>query len=410
MNQTEKNLFENKPVARAVAAMAVPTIISQTVTVIYNMADTFFVGQTGDPNQIAAANLCMPVFMFLTGFSNLFGIGGSSLISRSLGSGNSKKAEQAASFSIWVSLAVSLLYGILVFSFREMILFAFGANEETYLFCTQYLFWTVFVGAVPTVLNTLLAHLVRAEGHSRQAGMGMTMGALLNIVLDPVFIMGFKMEIAGAALATMISNTIAALYFIFFILSQKNSTAISLNPKKLSFRDHIPSEIILTGLPSALMSLMSTFSNVTLNRLMSSYSNKAIAGVGIAKRIDMLSFGVAIGISQGVVPLIGYNYTAKNFTRMKKAIKVTFIMAFSVTALCSVLLFTCAQPMVRAFIDDAETVLYGRSFQRIICITGPCIAVTLIIITTFQAVGKKVQPLFLSMLRKGILIFLLCFL
>lgn len=401
MEQTDKYLFESKPVAQAVMTMAVPTIISQIVTVIYNMADTFFVGQTGDPNQIAAANLCMPIFMFLTSFSNLFGIGGSSLISRSLGCGDIKKARQAASFSIWMSIMFSLFYGLLMYSCRRTILIAFGANEETYDFCAKYLFWTVYIGAVPTVMNTQLAHLVRAEGHSKQASIGMTLGALLNIVLDPVFIIILRMEIAGAAFATMISNSVAALYFLILINRMRNTTVIILNPKEFSLKNHIPSEIFLTGLPSALMSLMSTFSNVTLNKLMSGYSNEAIAGVGIAKRIDMLSFGVAIGISQGVVPLIGYNYAAKNYTRMKKAIKTTFFMALSVTTLCAVLLFTCAQPIVRAFIDDAKTVEYGKLFQRIICITGPCISVTLIVITVFQGVGKKVQPLFLSMLRKG---------
>lgn len=146
---------------------------------------------------------------------------------------------------------------------------------------------------------------------------------------------------------------------------------------------------------------MSTFSNITLNRLMASYCNQAIAGVGIAKKIDMLSFGIATGMSQGVVPLIGYNYSSKNHERMKKAILTIFILSLSVAFAFTLLLFTCAHPIVKAFIDDALTVEYGRTFQRIICITGPCISVTLIIITIFQSIGKKFQPLLLSLLRKG---------
>jgi multidrug efflux pump len=400
MISTENELFAKKPVPIAVFTLVVPTVISQLINVLYNMADTFFIGQTGNPNQMAAANLCMPMFFLLTGFANLFGIGGSSLISRCLGADNREKAKHAAAFSIWTSVLVSLCYGILVYLFRPVLLPAFGANEGTYAFCSQYLFWTVFIGAVPTVLSAQLAHLVRAEGLARQASIGMTIGALLNIILDPIFISVFGMQIAGAALATMLSNVVSLGYFLLLIAKKQNSV-ISFDLKNYTFKDHIPSEIFFTGLPSALMSLMSTFSNITLNKLLAAYSNEAIAGVGIAKKIDMLAFAVATGMSQGVVPLIGYNYSGKNCQRMKKAIKTTFLLSLCVSIVSAVLLFTCAHPIVRSFIDDPATISYGMRFQRIICITGPCISITLIVITVFQSVGKKTQPLVLSLLRKG---------
>lgn len=401
MTNTENELFAKKPVTVAVLTLVVPTVISQLITVLYNMADTFFIGQTGDPNQVAAANLCMPMFFLLTGFANLFGIGGASLIARCLGAGDGEKARRAASFSIWTSVLVSLCYGVAVYLFRPALLPAFGANEGTYAFCGQYLFWTVCVGAVPTVLSTEFAHLIRAEGFSKQASFGMMLGAVLNIILDPIFITVFDMQIAGAALATMLSNVVSVLYFLHHLIRRQRDTAIVLHPRFFTLSQHIPSEILLTGLPSAFMSLMSTFSNVTLNKLMASYSNEAIAGVGIAKKIDMLAFGVATGMSQGVVPLIGYNYSSGNFPRMKKAIRTTFMLSLGIATICAVLLFTCAHPIVKSFIDDALTVEYGQRFQRIICITGPCISVTLIIITIFQSVGRKTQPLLLSLLRKG---------
>jgi len=199
----------------------------------------------------------------------------------------------------------------------------------------------------------------------------------------------------------MISNLTATVYFIILIRKKGRNTVITLSPLAYSLQDNVPSEILLVGLPSALMSLMATVSNITLNRLMSSYSNEAIAGVGIAKKIDVLTFSIATGISQGVVPLVGYNYSAKNYERMKKVILTTFVFSFSVALVCAVLLFTCAQPIVKAFIDDALTVEYGQVFQRIICISGPCISVTLIIITVFQSMGRKFQPMLLSLLRKG---------
>ena len=401
MKTREEILFEDTAVVRAVLSLIVPTVISQLITVIYNMADTFFIGQIGDPNQVAAVSLCMPLFVFLTGLANLFGIGGSSLMARSLGMGNHQKARSAAAFAIWTAAGVSLLYGVGLFAVRAGLLPLVGANEETHAYCAQYIFWTITVGAVPTVLNQVLAHLVRAEGHSAQASFGVAMGGVLNIILDPIFIFPLGLEIAGAAIATMISNLIATLYFILLLARRRGKTDISFHPRHYTLGEKIPREVLLVGFPSCVMSMMATLSNVTLNKLMSGYSNAAIAGVGVAKKIDMLSVAVATGMSQGVLPLVGYNYSARNYKRMKSALKVDFLISFTVAVIGTVLLFTCAGPIVRAFIDDAETVRYGQRFQKIICITGPCISLTVLAITMFQAVGKKVQPSILSLLRKG---------
>ena len=191
-------LFTTISVPRAIISLVVPTVISQLITVIYNMADTFFIGQVGDPNQVAAVSLCMPLFIFLTGLANLFGIGGSSLISRCLGVKDIKKAKHTAAFSIWSALTISLIYGLLIWVLSPLLLPAIGSNEATYDFCRQYIFWTITMGAIPTVLNQALAHLVRSEGFSKQASFGMALGGVLNIILDPIFIFLFEMEVAGA--------------------------------------------------------------------------------------------------------------------------------------------------------------------------------------------------------------------
>lgn len=402
MNENQE-LFEKMPVPKAVISLVVPTVISQLITVIYNMADTFFIGQIGDPNQVAAVSLCMPLFLLLTGMANLFGIGGSSLISRSLGEGNLEKAKRVSVFSIWTSGIAAFLYGALVFAFRGYILPAVGANEATYDFCGRYLLWAVGIGAVPTVLSATFSHLVRAKGYSRQASFGMAMGGILNIILDPIFISLFGFEIAGAAIATMLSNVAATLYFMVLILRKRKTTVLSFHPQFYTLRMRIPFEVLLVGLPSCVMNLMGVFSNIFMNRLMVSYCNEAVAGIGIAKKIDMLAFAIATGMSQGVLPLIGYNYSSKNFKRMMSAVKTTFIYSLALALISTLFLLTCAGPIVRAFIDDPLTIEYGSLFQRIICVTCPCVSVSMIIITLFQAVGKKVQPLILSLLRKGIL-------
>ena len=397
----EEILFEEAPVGRAVLTLVIPTIISQLITVIYNMADTFFIGQIGDANQVAAVSLCMPIFVFLTGFANLFGIGGSSLMARSLGTGDHKKAKQTAAFSIWTAAAVSLIYGLGLLLMRETLLPILGADSETYDFCCQYMFWAITLGALPTVMNQALAHLVRAAGHASQASFGVALGGVMNILLDPIFIFTFRLEVAGAAIATMLSNVLAMLYYLVLLGRKSYAHDISFSPRYYTWGAGIPREVLLVGLPSFLMNMMGVFSNITINKLMSGYSNAAVAGIGVAKKIDMLSFAIATGMSQGVLPLIAYNYSARNIKRMKAALKTDFLFSFLTALVGTVFLFTCAGPIVRAFIDDPETVSYGGLFQKIICITGPCISVTMLAITSFQSVGKKIQPMVLSLLRKG---------
>ena len=401
MKTDNKELFESMPVRKAVLSLIVPTIISQLITVIYNMADTFFIGQLNDPNQVAAVSLCMPIFILLTGIANLFGIGGASLIARSLGKAEPEKARSAAAFSVWTAAGVALFYGLMLLVFRPVILPLVGANEGTYDFCYRYCFWTVTIGGVPTVMIALLAHLVRAEGYSKQASFGVALGGVLNILLDPIFISALGLAIAGAAIATMISNVVAVGYFVIFLYRRRKTTVITPYFRYYTWKQKIPKEILLVGLPSSLLNLMGVFSNIMLNKLLAGYCNEAVAGIGIAKKIDLMVFAISTGISQGVLPLIGYNYAAKNFKRMRDSVKTTLLFSLLVAVTCSTLLFTCAGPLVRAFIDDPMTVHYGQMFQRIICITGPCLAVAMTIIAVFQAVGKKVQPLILSFMRKG---------
>ena len=202
-------LFERMPVASAIISLAIPTIISQIIHIVYGIADTFFIGQLNDPNQVAAATLIMPPFLLLAAISNLFGIGGASLISRSLGAGDRDKARRCASFCMWTAAGVALIYGLIMFTFRSVIFPLLGSNEFTYKYCTSYALWTLAIGAVPTVLNPCLGHMVRAEGYSKEASFGVGMGGLLNMVLDPIFIFPLGLGVAGAAIATMLSNLVA---------------------------------------------------------------------------------------------------------------------------------------------------------------------------------------------------------
>lgn len=401
MNADRTELFEHTPVSRAVLALVVPTVLSQVITVVYNMADTFFIGQMNDPDQVAAATLSMPFFVMLTGIANLFGIGGASLISRSLGAGDREKARGCASFSLWTACAAAILYASAICLLRPVLLPWFGADAATYAYCADYVLWTTVIGGVPTVLSACLAHLVRAEGFSMQASVGIASGGVLNIILDPILIFSLELGVAGAALATMLSNTVACLYFVILVARNRQNMVIRFSSKQYTLGQGIPKEILQVGFSSFLMILMSIASNLTLNKLVVSYSNQAIAGMGIAKKIDTLAFAIANGMTQGVLPLIGYCFAAENHSRMRETIKTAFSYSLAVAAGGTVLLFVGAVPVIQAFIADAATVAYGQHFLRVVCITCPAVSAAMMIICIFQATGQKGKPLFLSLLRKG---------
>ena len=403
MEKTKKNeeLFRSVPVTRAILALAVPTVVSQIITIIYNMADTFFIGQLGDPKQVAAATLAMPLFMFMTALSNLFGVGGASLISRFLGADEREKASRCCAFCIWTAALAAAVYGVLVLLSRPTLMPVLGANEETFGMASSYLFWTIGLGALPTVMNPALAHLIRAEGYSKQASFGVAFGGILNMVLDPVFIYGLRLQITGAAVATLLSNGAALLYFLAFIWKIRKNSVLTLSPKKYTLGEHIPAEVISVGLPSFLISMMGTVSNLVLNHIIAGYSNVAVAGMGIAKKLNMLAFAVGQGITQGTLPLIGYNYTSGDKKRMMNAIRTLFVFSLGVALFIAVMLYTQAASVSRLFIDNSETVAYGCRFLRIICSASPMTTMTFFALTVFQATGKKRQPIILSMLRKG---------
>ena len=401
LNRSE--LLGSLPVKRAVLMQILPAIASQMVALAYGIADTYFVGLLNDPDKTAAVTVANAAFLMLTALSNLFGIGGASLISRSLGIGNRKKAASCSSFCIWTAAGAALLYGIAILFLRPCLLPVIGADSKTWNYCSDYIFWTICIGAVPTVLNPALAHLIRSEGYSKQASLGVAFGGILNILLDPLFIFVFDMEIQGAAIATMLSNTAASIYFILFICKKGDELSIRLSPKCYTLTQHIPADVLSVGLPSFMISMMATVSNTALNRIIAAYSTEAVAGMGIAKKIDMLAFAMGQGMSQGALPLIGYNFSSGNRTRMKSALRALLIDCLVVSAAGTALLFFGANAITKCFIDNAATVHHGCVFLKIICFT--CLTTTLnfFVITLFQATGKKLQPIILSLLRKGII-------
>ncbi len=399
-----REVFENKSVPISVLTLVIPTIITQILNIVYNFADTWFVGRTGNESAVAAISVAMPLFIILAALSNLFGIGASSVISRSLGAKNEQDAKSAFAFALWASVGVSILYAVLIFIFREKLVYVIGGDESSKEHITDYLFWTITVGSIPTMLTTLFGHLVRSVGKSRAAGMIMSSGAILNIILDPLFmfvILPKGHEVTGAAIATLISNVLSCVIFIIYIM-RSNDSVFTLSLKDFNIKSKIVPELLATGAPACLSTTLAMVSNIAANNFMSAYGTAAVAGLGIAKKANTLAFNINMGLTQGVLPLIGYTYAAKNYDRMKKTILFTLGITVSFSVVCTFVYRSFAAPIIKFFIDEPETVKEGTKLLPTLAIAVVFCALTFLMNTIFQATGKKLYSLVTSVLRKGV--------
>ena len=400
-DEAKTGIFRSASIRKAVASLAIPTVISQLITMIYNLADTFFVGMMGDPDKVAAVSLVFPAFILLNAISNLFGVGGSSVISRFLGAGKPEKARQASAFCVYASIFVTLLLSLTVLVFKSPVLRLLGANKDTEGFASDYIIWVLVVGGIPTVLGMVLGNLVRSEGGAKQASIGMSMGGILNMILDPIFIFPLGMGVKGAAIATMLSNCVTVLYFLLYLYRIRGTTVISINPATIIMERRMVLSVASVGLPASLQAILSMVSNIVLNNLVSGYGSAALAAVGIVKKIDMIPMNVTTGISQGVLPFIGYNYAAKRFDRVRKINRFTRILAVGFSLLCIATFEALAEKIVGLFISDAETIRLGAAFLRILCLTTPMMAISYLITTMFQAMGQGKRALMISVFRKA---------
>ncbi len=402
--KNRKYLFENEKISKAVLTLAIPTIISQLITIIYNWADTFFVGQLNNTYQMAAVTICHPAFMMCTAFANLIGIGGANVISRAMGANKLDRAKKTSTTCMLFVFLFSIIYSLIIYLIREpLLLNVLGADNTTIEYCHDYLFWVVVIGGLPTILSATLAHLIRSTGKATQSSIGITIGAILNIILDPIFIFVFNMEIAGAAIATCISNAVACIYFIIYLLIQKkDNNILDFNPFNLKIKSRVSLDILSSGLSSFLMLLMAIFSNASINNLMSSYSAAAISGVSIAKKVDLCIIAFAQGLANGILPLVGYNFASKNKVRMHKIIKFSMILVLTFSISCIILFSLFPKPIVSIFIKDTETINFASSFLRILCLSMPLTAIIFIFNTVFQATKQNGKALVTILLRKGI--------
>ena len=397
-----KEIFETLPIPKALKAMAVPTVISQIIILIYNMADTFFVGKTDNPYMVAATSLILPVFNITLSLAALTGVGGGSLISRLLGENRPEEAKKVSSFSIYLSIAITAVFSISMAVFMTPILKLLGASEDTFLFAKQYAVCVIVFGGIPTVLSNVLSNLLRSSGASKQAGFGITMGGLINIALDPLFmyvILPRGNEILGVGIATCLSNCIACAYFLGVIYKLRKGSVVSLSVKLGMPEKKSILSILNVGFPSALATLLFDLDYIVIDKLMVAYGDIALASIGIVLKAERLPLNVGIGICQGMMPIVAYNFSAKNYKRMNDTVKFSRRVGL-ITAACSIVLYELtAGYIMRMFIADAETVSLGTDFLRIRILATPLMFLSFFTVYLFQGFGKGNKALFLGVMR-----------
>lgn len=407
-HRTADALFAEAPVPKAVWTMALPTIVTQLINIVYNYADTWYVGRTANAAMVATLGVCFPLFVIMAAVANLFGIGGASVISRAMGEQNTEKARRAFAVSFWGGMASAVVFMGIILIFRTPLIWLVGGDAHDFQYVSDYMFWTMVVGAIPTIGNVLCGHLVRSIGASKEAGFGMSMGGVLNIALDPLFmfvILPDGMEVTGAAVATLLSNVAALAYFLIYIRRrQQRETDGILNIRlpKAQPADPVLPEILMTGFPAALQTTFAMVSNIFANVLIRPYGSGAVAGMGIAKKINMIAFNTCMGMTMGVLPLIGYSYGARDYTRMRQIIRYTGTVVLLFGAACAAVFITQAPHLVRFFIDEEASVCYGTQFLHIIGYAAPLAAISYLCVTVFQACGRKWPAFALSVLRKGV--------
>ena len=403
----ENELMARMKVSKAVATMAIPSVISSLVTVVYNMADTFFVGQTGDPLQVAAVSLTNPIFILFMAVANMFGMGGSAVASMALGEQNQKRMKQVSAFITYASLAVGILFALVLVGFMQPILSIFGANEETYALARGYVFHISY-GAPFIIWSAAASFVVRSEGASKEAMIGSMIGTIANIVLDPVLISGFHLGAAGAAVATTLGNILASLYYLWYFVKKSNNFSIGI--RNFTCRYGIFSGICSCGLPTAIFSTLMSVSTIVLNQIIVAYGNAPVAAIGIVFKANMFITFLQMGLANGVQPLLGYNFGSGDKKRFQDIAAYTKKCCIVIGILATLLFFVFRRQIIGLFIQDEEVIMYGVRMLIAYMLSGPVIGILFMNMNCMQSVGKAFWATILSVLRQGVLLIPLLFL
>lgn len=404
----EKNsLFETTKPSKALAIMAIPTIASQMIILLYNLADTWFMGRTNNPYMIGASSLALTIYYAETALANVFGVGGGSLMVRLTGKKNTEDARKVASYSVAVSAISALVFSLLVLVFMEPLLSLLGASENTMQYGKEYVLTTTVIGGIPTVMSMSMSQLLRNAGYSKEAGIGVGLGSLLNVALDPLFmfvLLPEGNEVIGAGIATMLSNVCSFIYFIVMFVRLQNKTVIVIPRRIEKISREYKRSLYTVGIPAAFAICLFDIVTILFNRICVSYGDIELAAMGIVLKLERIPVNTGLGICLGMVPLIAYNYGAGNFKRMDRFFLLSGISMIVFSCVCTAVFWIFAEPAVTLFIADEATVTQGALLLRARCFALPLVMIGYLIVNYMNAVDKGNVSFILAIIRHIVLL------
>ena len=393
-------IFEKAPVPTAVLKNAVPAMAAMLMVLIYNLADTFFIGQTHDDLQVAAVSLATPVFLIFMAVGTIFGIGGTSVISRAMGEGRPDYTKKVCSFCMWSCVAVGLVMSALFLIFMDQILMLMGASPDTWDFAKTYLTIVSLSGPFVLIANCY-SNVIRAEGQSDKAMMGQLLGNLVNVILDPIMILAFGWEIAGAAIATVIGNMVGACYYLLYFLRGKST--LSIHPRDFQMGDKVCTGVLAIGIPASLGSIMMSVSQILVNARMTAYGDMAVAGIGVAMKVTMMTGMICIGFGQGIQPLVGYCVGAGLWDRLTACTKFSMVFSLRLSVVMTVLCYLLTGQIVGAFLTDPAAFDYAVNFVHILLTTSFLFGIFYVLGSALQGMGAATAALIVNLSRQGII-------
>ncbi|MCR5387641.1 MAG: hypothetical protein K6E56_00175 [Lachnospiraceae bacterium] len=390
-NPNEGNLlaFEKMPVLKALAKFILPAVAGQIAGLILNITDTFFVGRTGDTAQISAMTVTFPLIMFMTCVVNIFGIGANANVAAAIAKRDIKRAKNYSAFSFYAAMIMIAIISAIILAFETPVITVLGADAQSSYYCRGYLLWAMHIPCCVLVGAQVFAQLFMAEGEAKVSGFGVTLCGITNIILDPIFIFGFKLGIIGAGVATCIADFVMMGYFIFMYVKKRKTAMISVNPKLFKIKDGIAAGVILTGFPGGLSILIMNFADILRNHLFAVYGGQLeLAAWGTIIKLAGVFIQLTMGICLGVRPLVAYNYSAKNYDRTKKLITSSVVIMIIYSTIATLISVVAPEPMIRIFLPVEDAIPVASHYARVwmSCFIG--MSVVELLNSIFQAMGK----------------------
>ncbi|WP_321329230.1 MATE family efflux transporter [uncultured Ilyobacter sp.] len=398
-NKVEKTkMMGEGDISKVLTKMSVPGIIAMLINAIYNIVDSMFIGMLGNTEAMGATSVIFPLFMLIAALGQMFGVGAGSYIARLLGAGNKNQAEKVVSTTFYTAIIMSILFTVSVLTLINPTLRILGATDTIMPYALTY-GKILVTGAIFTIINMTLNNTIRAEGNAKYSMIAISLGAILNVILDPLFMFGFNMGIKGAAIATVLSTSISSIYLLRYYFSGKSF--IKITREKFTPKLSLYSEIMKVGGATFARQALASLSLGILNSKAAFYGDSTVAAMGISTRVTSAVLYIVIGYNQGFMPIAAYNYGAEKYDRLKSAIRISLIRLTVFCTFATFIFMFFTEDILRLFSSDPEVIERGKATLRAMSILIPTLGFQQIYAVLYQALGKSVGALVLSSARQG---------